>query len=444
MKVVRNVLIVLAISILPFVVAEVLLRYIYPDKANDISVHEPGDAAYRFDEDYLVALKPNASKTFTRSGINGGQVINWKTNSDGFRGPELRKDPEFRIIVYGDSNIQAVFSELESTYVFRLEKYLKEWGIKGVEVLNAGVVGFGPDQSLLRFEREADKYKPDLVIFHIFADNDFGDIVRNRLVEIDKKGKLVKTGHKREMDECLTRRSDSNGGNFISSLLITRAANKLVKALSGGETKEPKVENGEEKGRLLAEKTLLILHNVPRRRLDNISEEELREMVIEELIKTSGEEYEVYKKSGPQKFSHCSDHYDIDIALDSGEESAHVKIELMESVLKRAKEFADSRDILFLVVIQPSIIDMTLDNEDVLGYGYLEGYPGYDRRNLTAAVKNACASNGIEYLNLFDIFVESDPPNLYFKKDDNHWNDRGQDEAARATAQYIEKYMFSR
>ena len=167
-------------------------------------------------------------------------------------------------------------------------------------------------------------------------------------------------------------------------------------------------------------------------------------MVVGELIKTSREEYEVYKEGGPQKFSHCSDHYDIDIALNPEEESSRVKMKLMEAVLKRAKEFADSRGILFFVMIEPSIIDMTLDNEDVLGYGYLERYPGYDRRTLTAAVKNACAETGVAYVNLFNVFIENDPRSLYFKKDDNHWNDRGQDVAARATAQYIENHMFSR
>jgi len=58
----------------------------------------------------------------------------------GYRGDELLTDSTPRVVALGDSNIQAVFSNLEDTFPKQLEKNLiAELGDK-VEVVNAGVV----------------------------------------------------------------------------------------------------------------------------------------------------------------------------------------------------------------------------------------------------------------------------------------------------------------
>ena len=41
------------------------------------------------------------------------------------------------------------------------------------------------------------------------------------------------------------------------------------------------------------------------------------------------------------------------------------------------------------------------------------------------------------HVNFFEPFMHNNPDTLYFKKDNNHWNDRGQDIAAQKTAAYI-------
>lgn len=435
----RNIIIILAISVLPFIAAEVILRLVYPDKVTEVTKAVPEDSAYRFDEDVLVSLKPNMTRTYIRSQDIGGEVIHWKTNSDSFRGPELMKNPKTRIIVYGDSNIQAEFSELENTFVYKLGEYLKEQGSTGVEVVNAGVVGFGPDQSLIKFQNEVDIYKPDLVIFNIFADNDFGDIIRNRIFELDANGNLVKTKYKSAVDECLTEKSHHDLRDFLSSLMIVKAAKKLVRSFGGVKTNK----NLEVKKRLLSEKTLFILQDRNPVELDNISDEELRSITVEELQKLADEEYLIYKASKARHFSHCDDHYDIDIALDPDQESSKTKVRTMEAVLNKAKRLADSKGINFLVLIQPSVIDMTSENGDVLGYQYLQKYPGYKRTNLTGAVKDICVKNKIPYINIYDVFLQNKPSELFFWKYDNHWNDKGQDIAAGEVASFISKHMRS-
>ena len=66
----------------------------------------------------------------------------------------------------------------------------------------------------------------------------------------------------------------------------------------------------------------------------------------------------------------------------------------MEAVLKKAYSFAKSKNIDLLVLIQPSVIDLTKNNA-VLSYEYLRKYAKYGRRGFTDIVKDICLSNGI-------------------------------------------------
>src|SRR6185295_4536691 len=61
-----------------------------------------------------------------------------------------------------------------------------------VETVNAGVVGYGPDQACLRMEAELSRLRPDLVVVAVLAENDYGDLVRNRLFELGPRGELVR------------------------------------------------------------------------------------------------------------------------------------------------------------------------------------------------------------------------------------------------------------
>jgi len=78
-----------------------------------------------------------------------------------------------------------------------------------------------------------------------------------------------------------------------------------------------------------------------------------------------------------------------------------------------------------------------------VSYEHFRQYPEYRRKNLTDAVKNICLENNIPVLNLYDVFFKNDPSSLYFVAPNNHWNDAGQDLAARATATYINDRFLS-
>lgn len=420
LKFFRNAIFGILIAFLPFIAAEFLLRLAYSDKVTNISRSEHEGSAYEFNEDYLVSLKPNVTETFLRNKENGGDVIRWSTNSDSFRGPALvRNNKGVRIIVYGDSNIQGEFSDYESTYVYKLEKYLELYGLNNVEVINAGVVGSGPDQNLIRFKKEADIYKPNLVIFNIFADNDFGDLIRNRLYHLDSNNLLRKTDFKRTIDECMVYKKTHRARDFLTRLLIFRAARKLVLVF-----KDDKKNDGP-----IVEKEKPVIMEILR-------EEKLNQETINELLAISTEEYSVYKDSAPGRFSHCEDHYDIDLALDPDTESSKTKLKLMEAVLKEANNFAASKGIKVLIVIEPSRVDLKNDNE------FLKRYPKYNNYNLTGEIQSMCKSSNHHCVDLFDVFMRNGAYTLFFKGDDNHWNDKGQDVAAKETALYIIGEMY--
>jgi len=383
---------------------ELVLRILYPEKVLEIAQDRSRiqNIAYQFDPDYLVAHRPNARKQFARSEANGGDIIDWSTNSDAFRGPELRHNPDLRVIVYGDSNIQARFSALGQTFPFKLQKYLRSLSRRDVEVINAGIIGAGPDQALIRFALDVDTYKPDIVVFHIFADNDFGDIVRNRLYELDAGGALVRTGFNADIDQNLE--------SVYPRLLVTRMAQKALKL--AGVNYDPAPPE---------------IHQKP-------------DEIVDQWLGLSEEEYAIYKQGKRREVSHFADHYDADIALRSDSESALTKIALMEQVLVQAKAIADEKNVKFVVLIQPSSIDLTTNL--AINYEVLQQRPGYQRERLTAIVDDICARHDIPRINLYPVFQGNQPGSLYFLKDDDHWNDAGQKLAAKVAADFIYNNML--
>ena len=392
----RDGLIILSISLALLVAAEVALRLIFPEKLEEKVDEE--SLAYAHDPEVIIALKPNMTKEFKRSEVNGGDVITWRSNSIGYRGKEVNEKRSYRIVVYGDSNVQARFSELENTFPYKLEQYLNNPD-KNIEVLNAGLVGSGPDQSLLRFIREADVVKPDMVILHFFSDNDYGDIIRNRLFELDSDNNLVRTSFVVEVDEKIATNEPGLSG-YLNSLLLTRAINSLFSV-----------------------------------DISKLSRDEKVEMTLAKMEAESEREFMNYKKGKKKIVSHFADHYDVDMAIDPEGEAARTKILLMQKVLEEFRNQADKRNVQLLIVVQPAVYDVLTDNE-MLARKDLEGYEEYNYRNLTKPIYDICIDLSLHCVHLIDGFLKNKPETLYFKED-NHWSDRGQDMSARITSDYI-------
>jgi GDSL-like Lipase/Acylhydrolase family len=96
--------------------------------------------------------------------------INVHINSKGLRDREYAYDrtPDARrILVIGDSFVWGYGVEQAETFPKVLEARLP-----GVDVINAGVAGYGTDQELLWLRSEGVRYRPDLVILEMCGNDD--------------------------------------------------------------------------------------------------------------------------------------------------------------------------------------------------------------------------------------------------------------------------------
>ena len=396
---------VLVIATLALVgAAEVALRLISPETRPEI-ILAPTHVAYRFNPDFVIDLEPGVTKTFVRLPGNGGQTIEWRTNAQSFPGAPLQRDPELRVMVYGDSNILGRFSRLENTFPYRLERNLENITGRKIETINAGVLGFGPDQSYIKMMKEFDEFRPDIVVFHIFADNDFGDIVRDRIFELDGDGNLSRNPAPLE----LTYLEQKQLGKlfwqkYISSFHLTLAAHHL------GLWLRPPVS--------------------------------VQTDLIGVLGTTTEMEFEVYRNRGPRTYGNFSDHYDLDVATRPESESAREKKKLMGAVLKSVQTFLKTKNVELVILIQPSTRDLT--ENLTINHTHLSEFPSYSRKNLSSAVEDICVRLGLRYINFYDVFFDNRPETLYFRQEDWHWNDAGQALAARVTADYIHRELVDR
>jgi hypothetical protein len=360
---------------------------------------------YRLDPRYLYTLAPNTRALFVHAPVNGGGLVLVTVDSDGFRGDGLRHDGEPRIVVYGDSCIEADYSRLAETFTRRLEVRLSAAAGRPVETVNAGVDGYGPDQALRRFQDEVRWLRPVGVVFTVFADNDFGDLVRNRLYRLEGD-RLVEAGG---ILAGSARRMFDPTGREEGFVLWSRLRH-LVRRVRRGPRTTP-----EEKERR---------RQVAMARYLDLSEEMCREEYEESVV-----------RHNPVISAYYKDHYDADLAFDPTSAAAVYKRRLLEAVLREVRATAVSAGARVLVLVVPSPIDVCDGYEIPVD---VRRHPGYDRRRLSAAAAAAARGAGLDVLDLFDPFREAGARGLYYHPPrEDHWNAAGQDLAARLTCDRI-------
>lgn len=118
-------------------------------------------------------------------------------NSREVRGPESltyeKPGDVYRVMVLGDSFVEALQVDLEATFFQRLGDTLAQAGVgqeRRVEVIGVGAGGWGTDQALLWFENEGLKYQPDAVILAVFPGNDFMD--NSEKLGVENRGGILK------------------------------------------------------------------------------------------------------------------------------------------------------------------------------------------------------------------------------------------------------------
>lgn len=371
------------VGALCIVAAEVVLRATSSDELASI---------YRMHPRYLHALEPGAQRRVARLPENGGGSVLVRVNSQGFRGPELEPaGAQRRVVVYGDSFVAGEFSALDATFAAQLGARLAEGLGEPVETVNAGVVAYGPDQALLRMQDELGWLAPDLAVLVVFAGNDWGDLLRNKLFRLAEQGELEP--HAPEL-------ADSVQGAFWRAQLplVARLSMKALSALTTDRL-EPHAQVDADLARSIAEYEDWVVEGNP---------------LVESLL---------------------ADHYDADLSLRPESDSARFKVALMEAVLERIRATAEAAEVPLFVVIVPSPVDACEDYD--LGRVDATRYPDYRPTALTDALEGILARRAIHGLDLWGAFTAGDANALYFHGGDNHWNDAGQALAAELAARSI-------
>lgn len=355
----------------------------------------------QLDPQLLYRPSPGSRREYTRAAINGGVRVRYAMNRQGYRGDELSASGDSRrVVVYGDSFIMAEFSRTEDTFAERLELHLARALGERVEVVNAGVAGYGPDQELRRMQAELESLRPDLVIVAIYAGNDFGDILRNKLYRLSDDGGLRE--NRFSFDPAIERRVAVSRSELILKKVLRDTLGRISGAAGAGVAtgREARIERVE-------------------RSLDQL-EREYREYVVE------GDDV-VHEL--------MSDPYNADVSLTPDSDSARYRVALLDQIIARMRESTEALRLPLLLVLIPSPIDVTDDHES--GLVDVHAHPAYRRTALTDALEQICARHGIPALNLFGPFWAHGASDLYLKGVDDHWNEAGQDLAARLASEAV-------
>lgn len=345
------------------------------------------------DDRLIFKFIPGRNSVMTRSPVNGGNTVAHHINSQGFRGDELRPAGKAaRVVVYGDSFIHAYYSPDEETFSARLGMLLAARLGKEVEVVNAGVSSYGPDQEMLKMEDELPKLRPDLVIVAIFAGNDYGDLMRDKMFRLGADGKLVENHWK--LDPKVRAEFEQSQRESI----LRRA---LRNALSSSRPPPDR---------------------------SNFSN-------LDFLLEEAGREYQsfVVERNDVVTNTHI-DYYSADVSLTPDSASARYKVALMREVLRRIRDVAVQHGVPLAFLFIPHPVDVT-DHYDSWQIDR-KRFPGYDGRNQTAPLEDMARTLGVPFLSLYDAYRKSDANTLYFHEDD-HWNAAGQRMAAEMMADYL-------
>jgi hypothetical protein len=118
--------------------------------------------------------------------------VTYHINAAGYRGtlyPIAKPPGTFRVVTLGDSFCFGHGVEDNQTFSYLLERELRARMHRDVQVINLGVMGYGTEQELIRFERQGLAYHPDAVVLAFFS-NDPDDDRNSQLFEV-RNGKLA-------------------------------------------------------------------------------------------------------------------------------------------------------------------------------------------------------------------------------------------------------------
>lgn len=192
--------------------------------------HPPG--MYSHDDDIGYVLTPGFEGEFKGSEFS----VSVRINKTGLRGKDLRilHEDSFRILCLGDSFTWGWGTNDDEAYPAVLEKLLQDrYPHIDLEVLNAGVSGYGTDEELEFLKKIGSQLKPNLVIVQFFAGNDFDDnlypanhsfeIRDGMLYQVSESGERLRPSWLRMVDWIKTK-------SHLAYLVSNRVGHFLMRA----------------------------------------------------------------------------------------------------------------------------------------------------------------------------------------------------------------------
>lgn len=386
MRWIKNLIVITVSIVLSFIMLEIGLSVIYPNAVERVATRDHSDP---------IMPRPLAgSYTHTiRNSIATFDMAGMRINPN-----QCEKMNKVNALLVGDSNIAAAFLDDAETLGAQVTKLSLDKDLC-INVYSFGVSGFGPDQNLfaINYLTESDVY--DYVIFHIFADNDLGDLIRNNYY-VD--GRLTNTGY------CYPQRRLLEG--FVTYVAIRKVLriigmdNYLYGTLVAS--------NGKDNNCLIV--------------TDPNERNYAKSMRARAQL-----DWQANRRN--QRQIYMGDRYDIEFACNSNTEAQDYTKQYLDKIILEASELALQRGLKLIYLIQPSEYDVTSNHPERLDKDCNQ----YDPANLTQFFVNAL--NGFSVINLYESFLGCNI--CYFTEEelpgDNHWSPHGVKLAASKIVELI-------
>ena len=162
-----NLLFILIIFIIFLTIIEAVLR-----KTHLFGAHR---TCFRPDNKIYTRFIPNSVYWFKEE--NDHAIIS-KINNYGWRDKRwdvIKPENVFRIAILGDSYVEALQVELDSTFIYLTQKKLNKV-YNTIELMNFSKSGFTQTQELIVLEEDVLKFNPDMLIVFFTCRNDIRDV----------------------------------------------------------------------------------------------------------------------------------------------------------------------------------------------------------------------------------------------------------------------------
>ncbi|MBI3789905.1 MAG: SGNH/GDSL hydrolase family protein [Gemmatimonadetes bacterium] len=345
-------------------------------------------------------------KVYPAYGVSPPNPTLVEIGAHGYRGPEPGpRSARPRLVVFGDSYVAGEFLPYSRTYGEELARALGTGIGEAVEVVPAAVPGYGPWQELLSMQADLPRFAPDAAVLVLLADNDFGDLVRDRRVRV-RADSLIDWRPVRLTDSL---RTAIEGAAHPAGLDRLHLMRWLRRALE----KRP---------------------NAIPRGLDQraVAVQRLYRGPLSAGLMTNDElDFARFQAAGdaPAGGEIFGDHYALSMALPDSPMS-DTALHLMRVVLDEARRTAAARQVPLLTLVVPSAIDACTRYDRMID---TVRFPAYDRRLHSRRLVSVARAAGLVVVDLWDAFQADDACTLYFPRI-NHWNAEGAARAARVSA----------